>query len=798
MSDKSTAASSNSEASQENLIWHRAPATRFEEAFPIGNGRMGAMIYGGFGAERISLNEDTLWSGGAKSYHVPHAKAALPDIRQALFADDFAKAAQLSHKLMGPFTQSYLPAGNLRLMFDHKAAPQDYRRELDLAQAVCKVSYRCGDVTYMREAFASFPDQLIVIRLKSSSPGGITFSAHFDSLLRGSQRRTDDRTLTFNGEAPAHMDPSYYQRSSIRYGDGSGGGMRYQMRLEVRAVSGDCRCTDAGCTVTLADEAELRLSLATGFAGFDLDPVRHGLDPEAIAAGHLSKAGDKTCADLRVRHVQDYRKLYDRTRLWLGDAADGDQDTVTRLRKLPEELPPALAALYFHYGRYLLIACSREGSRAANLQGIWNEHLQAPWSSNYTTNINTQMNYWPAETANLAECHRPLLDQIRVQSLTGRQAAANYGCRGWCTHHNADLWGLACAVGDFGNGNPVWAIWPMGGAWLCRHLWEHYRFNPDADFLKGTALPLMKEAARFCLDWLVEHKIGGSTYLVTAPASSPENCPALPDGTPAPVSIATTMDMAITGELFRSTLDALCAAGDSDPIGPEIAAALPRLFPYQVGAAGQLLEWFRDWPEPEPHHRHVSHLYGLYPSDQIQPARDPGLTEAVRVSMERRGDDATGWSLGWKVCLWARLLDGDRAWRLIRMTLRLVHESNTDYRGGGGVYANLLDAHPPFQIDGNFGVTAGIAEMLLQSHREDTSAGGGVALDILPALPAAWPDGQVTGLRARGGIVVDIAWRQGRVTSLRLYAAKGAQCSVHFNGQTQGLTLRAGQVQEIK
>ena len=523
----------------EDRIWHRTPAACFEEACPIGNGRLGAMVYGGPVAERISLNEDTLWSGRPRSYALPGAASALADIRQSLVADDFPGAALLCRRLMGPYTQSYLPAGNMRILFNHDAEPMDYLRELNLDTATCRVSYRAGAATITQDVFASFPDQLIVLRMQGSLPGKISFSAQLDSLLRGAMRRIDDRTLAFIGRAPAQVHPSYVEtKEGVREEDADGTGMRFQLRMEIRVFGGTCRCTDKGCTVSQADAAELRLSLATSFADFDRDPVAEGADEGAAAAAPLLAARDTPYAELRDRHLRDYQVRYRRCRLWLGNAADRVHDTVSRLRK-SEEVAPSLAALYFNFGRYLLLASSREGSRAANLQGIWNEHLRPPWSSNYTTNINTEMNYWPAETTNLSECHEPLFELIRVQSRTGQQAAANYRCRGWCTHHNADLWGLACAVGDFGKGNPVWACWPMGGAWLCRHLWEHYRFTLDEGFLRTTALPLMKGAARFCLDWLVEQTIAGQTWLVTAPATSPENAPALPDGTSAPVSIAT-------------------------------------------------------------------------------------------------------------------------------------------------------------------------------------------------------------------------------------------------------------------
>jgi alpha-L-fucosidase 2 len=782
---------------EEKCVWHAAPGERFEEAFPVGNGRLGAMVYGGVATERLSLNEATLWSGRPRSYRVPGAEAALAEVRQALAVDDFAKATQLCGKLMGPWTQSYLPAGNLRLFFDHDAAMEEYRRELDLDRAVCTVSYRSAGIRYTREVFASFPDQLIVMRLRASAPGHISFAAHFDSLLRGFQRRSADGDLVFHGEAPLCLDPTYLPRGRMIYEDETGTGMRFQMRLQILNRGGWARCSDSGWSIRGADEVELRLSLATSFNGHDRDPVAEGADVEARAAMPLRETAGRTFDGLLERHLADYQALYGRCRLWLGNDPDHGGTTVDRLRQKAGEPAPALAALYFNFGRYLLIACSRDTFPAANLQGLWNEHLRAPWSSNYTVNINTQMNYWPAETTHLAECHAPLFGLLKVQTETGREAAANYGCGGWCTHHNTDLWGLSCAVGEQGLGHPVYACWPMGGAWLCRHLWEHYRFSGDGRFLRETALPILKGAARFCLDWLVERTIEGTSWLVTAPATTPENQARLDDGTPVAVSVATTMDMAIIRELFTYTLNAMDVAGEADGLCAELAAALPRLFPHAIGKEGQLLEWFRDWEEPEPHHRHVSHLYPLYPSDLIQAGRDAKWVEAVRRSLERRGDDATGWSIGWKTCLWARLLDGDHAWKLIRMALRPVIVSDTNYGAGGGVYANLLDAHPPFQIDGNFGVTAGIAEMLLQSQRTERVDGRDVVvLDILPALPSAWPEGEVKGLCARGGFTVDIAWRSGRLTHLRIGSARGGECRVQVEGQVQTLALAAGGVHE--
>lgn len=775
----------------ENLLVHQAPGSCFEEAFPIGNGRLGMMVYGGVNMERLSLNEDSLWSGRPLAVLQSEPGTALAEIRHALFNDDFAAAARLSHTLLGTYGQSYLPAGNLRINFSHDKAHEAYCRELVLEGALCRITYKCGDVTFARELFASFSDQLIVMRIQASKPGQISLSAHFDSLLRGCQRHEEvTKHLLFNGEAPARIEP---RLRSVIYEDDAGVGMRFQMRLEIRPAGGTSRVGDSGCTVLGADSVEIRLSLATNFSGFNRDPESAEHDPDRRAANCLVAVAGKSYEELRDRHLEDYRPLYRRCSLWLGTAPDQEQDTVTRLRSTAT---PALAALYFNYGRYLLLASSRPGSLPANLQGVWNEQLPAPWCSGYTININTQMNYWLAEITNLAECHAPLFALLKTLSQTGRRAASNYGCRGWCVHHNTDLWGISGPCGV----NPVYACWPMGGAWLCRHLWEHYRFNHDTVFLINTALPIMKEAARFCLDWLVEHEINGKMWLVTAPSTSPENRALLPDGiTEVPVSIATTMDMAIIRDLFACTLEALSAASDPDAIAAEMAAALPRLLPPQISRDGRLQEWFRDWPEAEPQHRHVSHLYGLYPADTIQPSRDTELAAACLASLERRGDDGTGWSLAWKVCLWSRLLDGDHAWKLIQMALRLVEATDISYGKGGGVYPNLLDAHPPFQIDGNFGVTAGIAEMLLQSHRREMVDGSyTVILDVLPALPVAWNEGEVTGLRARGDYTVDIAWNNKRLTSLCINAARGGACIISIRGRSQYIILEAGKEWKIE
>lgn len=788
-----------------------SPAAYWTDALPVGNGRLGAMVWGGVQSDLLQLNEDTLWTGVPSDYTDPKVITVLPQVRKLVTDGQFTEASTAAKMMAGQPTEVYQPLGDIKLDFgaSHKGFDANsYQRELDLDTAKATVKYVAEGIEFTREVFASHPHQVIAIKISSNKTGAISFTVALDSPLHYESRTNGQNQIIMQGQCPGKRTPPQNDMREVRQG------IKFCAILELHISA------DAGVVSSIEEKnlkvegsnwAVLLLAASSSYDGPFTNPAESKRDPVAATSATLNSVKDMSFSELYASHLIDYQQLFHRVSLQIskspkkssqnsgtsisnitnrnGDhpsaekqqkVLSGNISTADRVNAFANDEDPNLVTLLFQYGRYLLISSSRPGTSVSNLQGIWSQKVAPAWDASPHLNINLQMNYWPATSCNLSECQEPLFDLISNLAINGSKTSqVNYKTGGWVTHHVTDIW----AKTSPSDGDPVWSVWPMGGAWLCTHLWEHYKYTHDKVFLESKAYPLLKGCATFLLDWLVEDTKG---ILVTNPATSPEHKFIAPDGQQASVSFATTMDMAIIRETFSATISAAKVLGsDSDDLILKLQAAEPKLFPPKVSRDGCIMEWEEDFQDPEVQHRHMSHLFGLYPGHTITKEATPELCKAATNSLLKRGEDGPGWSTVWKTSLWARLRDSEHAYRMVKKLITLVDPAHEE-RFEGGLYANLFTAHPPFQIDANFGFAAAIAEMLVQSDETN--------LFLLPALPRdKWPSGCVNGLKARGHVTVSVCWQEGELHKVGLLANdQNSTTRLHYSGVSVTVNLRAG------
>ena len=760
-------------------LWYNQPARAFEESLPIGNGKLGALIYGGADKDSLYLNDITLWTGTPVNPNEGgDAYKWIPKIREALFKEDYKTADSLQHYVQGHNSEYYQPLGLLQIKDANSGKASQYYRELSLDNSIAQVSYLRNGVKYTKEYFASHPDKLIAIKLGASQKNAINCEISLTSLIPHKVKASQQQ-LTMTGHVTGNEENSIH----------------YCTILQVKHTDGKVWATDSTLHLQNVSEAIVYLVNETSYNGFDKHPVKEGapyIEKVTDDAWHLANF---TYEEFKQRHITDYKSLFGRVNFKL-DKAQCDTKRTTAEQLLAytdqQERNPYLEMLYFHYGRYLLISSSRTPGVPANLQGLWAPALYSPWRGNYTTNINLEENYWPAEVANLSELVAPVDGLIKGLASTGKHNAQHfYGInKGWCAGHNTDAWAMSNPVGT-GNESPQWSNWALGGAWLVQTLWDHYDYTRDTDYLRDTAYPLMKGAADFLLEWLIPDP-HNPAQLITAPCTSPEADYINDKGYQGSTFYGGTADLAIIRELFKNTIKGAQALGIDTEYQQQLQSALERLRPYHIGKRGNLMEWYYDWDDKDWHHRHQSHLLGLYPFHQISVDKTPELAAASTKTLEIKGDNSTGWSTGWRINLWARLHRADKAYQILRKLLTYVSPDsfNDKTHRSGGTYPNLFDAHPPFQIDGNFGGTAGICEMLMQSDGE--------TMYLLPALPEAWKNGEITGIKARGNYEVSLRWKNGKVNKATITCQKAGNLTINYNGKQQKLSFGKGETKIVK